>query len=187
MPSSVPDAAPARAPSADTAPPPDPRRPDRPAAATTLPPSAPAGRNCRPCCGRSGEWLRSPGGSGRVRTSAGVHLESCAWITFSGPPFSSSLRDLLRGSKNGSLHQVIQHPSPPARRASRTRPTEGAPKVDGIRRNRWSTCVGISTPSACANESGPKWGGEGAHPADSARSGNHRVTSSRSVRAAFTQ
>ena len=138
MPSPAPAAEPATAASADTAPLPAAGRPTRPAAATRLPPPAPAERSCRPCCGRSGEWRRSPCGSGRVRTSAGEHLESCAWTTSSGPPSSSSLKDLSRGWRNGSLHQVIQHPPrPPYSRAlaPHARHNDGA--------SRWMACVGM--------------------------------------------
>ena len=78
-PSPAPAAEPATAPSADTAPLPAARRPGRPAAARTLPPPGPAGRSYRPCCGRSGEWPRSPGCSGEGCTSAGVRLESWRW------------------------------------------------------------------------------------------------------------
>ena len=34
-----------------------------------------------------GELGAATGFCGRGRTSAGAHLESCAWITSSGPPF----------------------------------------------------------------------------------------------------
>lgn len=57
---------------------------------------------------------------------------------------SSSLRDLLRGWKNGSLHQVIQHPSLPPRllrAAVPVRAQRGRTEVDDLRRNRRTTCV----------------------------------------------
>ena len=88
--------------------------------------------------GGSAEWLRA-NGSGRFVLQPGyisnrAHMDNLFW-----PPFSCSLWDLLLGWKNGSLHQVIQHPLParstPARWCRGRAPTEGTP--------RWTTCVGI--------------------------------------------
>ena len=147
-PSPAPAAEPATAPSADTAPPPAARRPGRPAAARTRPPPAPAGHSCRPCCGRSGAWPRSPGCSGQVRTSAGEHLESCAWITSSGPPSPSSLKDRSRGWKKRL--PTSGHPAPLPIRSNPPTPVPGLAamtaqnRVDEMRRNRWTLCVGIS-------------------------------------------
>ena len=124
--------------SADTARPPAPRRPDRPAAATTRPRRAPAGGSCPPCCGRSAEWPRSPGCSGRGRTSAGVHLESCAWTTFWAtvlPPRSGISREVRRTAPYIRSSSTPPRPLDSCMLVSPARPTEGAP--------RWTTCVGI--------------------------------------------
>ena len=81
--------------------------------------------------GRDLRWRRPRPHSSR-KTSRSLHM--------SGAPSSSSLKDLARGRKHGPPHQVIQHPSPPARalRPDIPRRPERRIQVDELRRNQWT-------------------------------------------------